>query len=339
MSGSTLVPRSALAWMLLAAPAAQAGRRSPVHQGDWAPTDQASIDAFCRRYTILDGNLRIGAAYEPPNLFPLDCLESVGGEIVIDDAQIDTLAGLHRIVGGQGLHVSALRVRGATRLDRLEGLELLGSTAIQTVELRDNPALVEVSRIAALLPGSRVTITGNPKLERVVLPASLGRKATLDALHVADNGALQSVRGLGQFADVRELRVTDNPALTTLDVLPELTTAGPLELARLPALEALPDWPRLYSADALVVTDLAAITRLPVWDRLARVGTLTLQGNVRLADVSGLVANRDGSVVVDSLRVLDNPLLSGRKLALMLQDLRVPTNAVRRVKGGAYTEE
>ena len=69
-------------------PPAEAARRSTVFVGDFAPEDRSSIDAFCRRYDRLDGDLVIGARFRGQDLQHLGCLVSLTGEVRIEGAPL-----------------------------------------------------------------------------------------------------------------------------------------------------------------------------------------------------------------------------------------------------------
>lgn len=283
----------ALSLALALAPAAEATRRSTVHAGDWAATDFAGIQAFCRRYDRVDGDLVVGPDYRSQDLRALDCLVGVSGAIRIERAPLlRSLDGLERLISGDGLPVSRVVLRDNPALHDASQLAQLSPVGLHHLEVVGNPRLTALVGLPPVLAGGSLVVSGNATLAAVVLGDAATARSRLTALELRDNPVLVRVAGLRGVTTIDTLRVEASPALVTLDVAPDLQAVGALRLAGLPELAALPPWPALSTVDRWELVDLDRVTALPEAPTLYRVKHLELSDNAALVDLSGLLGNR-----------------------------------------------
>lgn len=310
-------------------PPAEAARRSTVFVGDFAPEDRSSIDAFCRRYDRLDGDLVIGARFRGQDLQHLGCLVSLTGEVRIEGAPlIRNLDGIEAFAGKEGLDLAAIRIRDTPSLHDLSALSRIGDAGVRDIEIQGNLALTEVGSLPPLLPGGAVEITDNPKLKRVRLPDATVPHARLDQVVLRRNPALETASGLGRVVELGRLQLDGLPLLDDASLAPGLRAVDTLSLTDLPKLTDLPSWPDLALVDRWIVRDVDAIRALPDLPDLSRVKELVITRNDRLEEIGGLATNRTSSPTFYGVQITDNPWLAAAEVDVALR--RVQT-----FRGGA----
>jgi hypothetical protein len=291
--------------LLIALPA-DAGRRSPVFAGDWAPATADEVERFCLRYDTLDGDLRIGPDWQGADLSPLSCLSRISGKLWVEEAPaLTSLAGLDGLASTDEVVFGAVVLRKNPALETTAGLGRLRGLRVHTLLVTDNPKLAVVEGLPPLLAGGRVEVKGNRQLRRIDGPDLDGRGA-LDAIVIEDNVRLNAIRGFGGVREVEVLRLRANPALTVL-AGPRLQRAGAITVVKSPALPDLDALAALQVADNLNLGGLSRLTALPDLLDLSRVGKLVIGDCPDLANIDGLVANPAQPPVLDQvvLRRLD----------------------------------
>lgn len=320
----------ALGLALALAPPADAARRSRVHAGDWAPTDLASIQRFCRRYDRVDGDLVLGPGYRSQDLRALDCVAGVSGAIRVEAAPLlRGLEGLRGLVEADALPVGRLVLRDNPALHDARALGQLGDLGLHHLEVSGNPRLTGLVGLPPVLEGGSLVVSGNEALTSLVLGDAAAGRTRLAAVELRDNPALTRAAGLRGVVAVERFVVEGQPALTDLDLAPDLQTAGTLRLAALPQLAALPLWRGLSTVEDWQLVGLDRVTALPGAPSLYRVRHLQVKDNAALVDLSGLLANRRSPPTFYGATVRDNPALDPEHAAAVFGRLDHTPGAAR----------
>lgn len=213
------------------------------------------------------------------------------------------------------------------QLTHLAGLEGVIWQGAFSVELSDNPALVDVSALAGLAAVSTLKVSGNAALADLV-----GFEAVTEAtgtVTLMNNPALADLGGLANVQTAHGLVIGGQQAFTDLAALASLASSDGVEVADsnlvelgpLPALQAvrglrIHDNPALVSLSGLAgVTSLwqlrmyhnDALTGLAGLSAVAQVETsVIVRENASLASLAGMAALTS---VGERLTVVDNPAL------------------------------
>ena len=161
-------------------------------------TNQAQIDNFIIQYP--------------------DCTE-INGDVVIDEANITSLAGLANITSITGA-LEIREVEGLENLDGLENLETVGTDLI----LREVEDLENIEALESLTSvGGEFTVRSCPEL--VTLDGLENLTTVGLGLIIRDCGSLISIEGLTSVEYVGDiLEVVENPILESLAGLENVTT-------------------------------------------------------------------------------------------------------------------
>ncbi len=315
--------------------AAASARPRDTWPGDWRPTDPKAIAKVCRSYDRVEGELIIGPDYTAEDLRPLSCLVGVGRGLRIEGAPaLRSLAGAEALRPPTGVPFVRLRIEGNPALVQVDALNAIPGLQVQTLHIKNNPALRHVQLGAELVSGGEVLITGNRALQRVDGPPGLATGARLRAVEVSANPDLVALTGFGRVIAVDRLTVAGNAALAELRLLPDLRSGADLLLRGLPALRDFAFAPALEQAERLGVADLDALERLPAWPNLTQVGTLVISDNAALQRMDGVWSNRSGPPVVDRLIIEDNPALRPEATEGLARRLRTRPDAARLERNG-----
>lgn len=315
--------------------AAASARPRDTWPGDWRPTDPKAIAKVCRSYDRVEGELIIGPDYTAEDLRPLGCLVGVGRGLRVEGAPaLRSLAGAEALRPPAGVPFVRLRVEGNPALVQIDALNAIPGLQIQTLHIKNNPALRQLQLGAELVSGGEVLITGNRSLQRIDGPMGLSTGARLRAIEVSANPDLVALTGFGRVIAVDRLTVAGNPTLAELSLLPDLRSGADLLLRGLPALRDFSFAPALEQAERLGVADLDALERLPAWPSLTRVGTLVISDNAALQRMDGVWSNRSGPPVVDRLIIEDNPALRPEATEGLARRLRTRPDAARVERNG-----
>lgn len=303
--------------------------------GDWRPTDPKSIAKICRAYDRVEGELIIGPDYTAEDLRPLSCLVGVGRGLRIEGAPaLRSLAGAEALRPPTGVPFVRLRVEGNPALVEMDALNAIPGLQIQTLHVKNNPALEQLRLGAELVSGGEVIITGNLALQRIEGPAGLATGAKLRALEVSANPDLVALAGFARVVSVDRLTVAGNATLAALSLTPDLRSGNDLLLRGLPALRDFSLAPALEQAERLGIADLDALDRMPAWPNLTRVGTLVISDNAALQRIDGVWSNRSGPPVVDRLIIEDNGALRPEATEGLARRLRTRADAARIERNG-----
>lgn len=224
----------------------------------------------------------------------LVCGDAMARDVVIrtpDDAA--ALANIATITGSLTVAGSPLTALALPRLVQVRG----------AVDLRDNPALVEVRMPALQAVEAGFVLARHPQLTTVELPA-LHRTGTLQ---IDGNTALPDLSGLPSLRSVAgDLRITGNDALSSID-LPEIRVAGALiaddnaQVRRI-NLSLTGDSSAVHVASNHQLDSLT-LGEHPVHGFID-IGRVTIASNERLAEIDANVER------IVTLEIANNPALT-----------------------------
>ncbi|EMR01674.1 hypothetical protein [Cesiribacter andamanensis] len=206
---------------------------------------QADINSFMAGHKdakriAIDGNLTIGMplsggeSSDITSLQPLSKLKEVRRNLLLTmNGQLLSLQGLENLD----------RVKGSLRIEQnglQQGLQLKALTRVDSLIIRQNPALTALAELGQLSRINTLLIAGNAQLENLqglggidsLVHLSLLQNTRLQdlsgliklqhisgLLSISQNQALESLSGLGLLQQIGAFSITANPLLTDLCAL------------------------------------------------------------------------------------------------------------------------
>lgn len=302
---------------------------------DWAPSDADAIAKVCRRYDRVTGELYIGPNYTAEDLRPLRCLREVGRGIRVEGApNLRSLSGVEALRSPAGVPWVHLSVEANPVLTQVDALNAIPDLRIQSLSVRNNPALRRLSLQVELVSGGELVISGNRALESVSGLSGGPAGVKVRSVELSANPQLRAADGLAKVVAVDRLTIAGAPSLESLALLPDLRSGQDLLLRGLPALRALSLAPALEQTARLSFADLDALDRLPAWPNLTHIGALSVTDNAALVSIDGLLSNRSGPPIVDQLTIEDNPSLPASAVEGLPRRLRTRPEAARLQRNG-----
>lgn len=198
---------------------------------------------------VWDGDLVLATA---DDVAAASGVETVTGDLIVDDSALETLAGLETITSVEGALVIGGDI-GNTLLTSVEGLQGLADVGRHLLVKR-NPALLGLEGLRGLgSVGESAAITEN---SRLATPGDMGALTRIgDFFLISENPTLANLDGLGALLDVEfTLAIESNATLVSIEGLTVLRSAGRLFVRRnsaLPTCQAYALRDRLLAVDGL----------------------------------------------------------------------------------------
>jgi hypothetical protein len=276
--------------------------------------------------TLIEGNLTIEQCPLLKNLQGLDNLQTVKGNFVIYNTDLEYLAGLNNLtsVGGNfniGLNFSLKNLQGLQNLQSIDGnFNVTANNLIPNFagldhlvhingdfQVENNNGLLNFEGLPYLASvGQNFTIGGNQVLSNLAGLTSLTTVSGI--LFIAANTTLSTLDGLQNLTSVNTLAVRDNATLNSLMAFEKLTTIHrQIQIISNPQLANLQGLDLIQRVSfVLEIINNDGLTSLDGLGELQTTDQLFIQNNSTLASLSGL-----GKLTsVNTLTITDNPLLS-----------------------------
>lgn len=194
-----------------------------IYEGNVKLTTQEEVNQFgAQNYNAITGFLDIGSrtygeVTNITDITPLENLQKVEGNLLIENSSLENLKGLENLikVGGN------LMFNFNTKLKTLEGLEGLQSIT-NSLNIHDNPLLTDTNSLAGVDSIEEIYITFNHKLETIFLLPDAQR---VNYIYILANASLKKIEGFEKIKEVnRFIEIIENGELIVLPAFAELVT-------------------------------------------------------------------------------------------------------------------
>jgi hypothetical protein len=289
---------------------------------------------------IVTGDLRVSGAGRGS----LAALESVGGDVLVDDASIQ-LPVLRTVAGD--LAAGSAPTLAAPRLERIGGhlssavVELAlpaleradGISFSDDVRRIDLPVLTEVRGAievsAALTHAALPALTSAGSVDLVVsedASVDLGSLVDAGALAIRGGAVTRTALDLGQLYQVHGELLLHGLAITDLSSLPRLRKVGVLRISANAALTGVAGLRAELEIGELDIVGNPALTSLAGLPALGTLARLSVNNNDALVDLRGLdgITHVTGNVFVGNNAIL--PSLTGLAVRRIGGELRLLRN-------------
>jgi hypothetical protein len=233
-------------------------------------------------------HLHIRRNHKLVDLHGLGSLDSVHWITVVNNEGMTSVAGLP-----SGLSPEVLDIEDNDLLADLDGLPVFGPPSSNDaihVEIQSNPSLADLGGLSDCCSGqaANLLIASNPVLTDL---DGLDGFVRLDALHLHDNFALQTVAGLGNLVEAETLDVQYDHCISITPSLVDLSAAVSLS-----------------SVDVLQIQWVTSLTSLAGLEQIPALEKLLIRNNPMLpyAAVDGLFQQTDPALH-DLCGSLDGP--------------------------------
>jgi hypothetical protein len=285
----------------------------------------------------VEGDVHITACHHLETLAGLAALETVGHDLIVreNDALVALATPALKTIA------SGLLVQANSALESLAGLDAVAELG-NTARVVGNNALLDLDGLDGLRligPGGLV-IADNQRLTTLAALERLERAG--DKLEIYGNRDLVKVSGIFELRGARRLAVYDNPNLEAIDGFPKLQEVDRVEIHHNPKLAVINGMPAAaklvelsvhhnnslaklvafggtIDAGAVTLSDNDVLTQISLV-KLNHVGTLTLERNASLANLSGFFPTK----YVDILHICDNAKLPPYAVETFIKQLYKP---------------
>ncbi|HVK98209.1 MAG TPA: hypothetical protein VM553_00280 [Dongiaceae bacterium] len=232
---------------------------------------------------------------------PLNSLNHIGGNLVVNRSQIRTANDLH--LNAALVLDGGLQLRNNRNLTSLTGLESISQLGELIIE--NNRVLKNLTGLGGLerIDGN-LLVKGNAKLADL---SGASRLANIDgSLTLDDNAALVSTKGVETLQNIQlDLNLLSNPALASLEGFAGLTRIGGT-LA--------------IDVNTTSHNTPSRLTNLSGLDALTHTGSIRINTNPQLASLQGL---NSLTTVTNYLYLANNPLLQNLQALDSLTSVRI----------------
>ncbi len=213
-----------------------------IYEGDYCICDEESFIAFSEAgYTEVTGDLTI--AMDRFNLEGLEKLTKVGGLIIADNPNLETLKGLENLrkiskpnsSENSGLFppMGTAMIYNNTSLRSLDGLDNLKS--VDALTIRGNNALENIKANSITSVKFAIGIENNPVLENIEGFNGIISPLMVE-LYIKNNDSLIDIAGFNGLTSVLNLHISDHDVLENLSGFNWLRSTASLDISNNPEL-------------------------------------------------------------------------------------------------------
>ena len=285
---------------------------------DISGTDIINVNGLSN-VTSIGGYLYVNYCSKLARFTGLSNLTSIGKYLrIFNNKDLISLDGLENLDSiGDYLYIVS-----NSRLSYLTGLNNLGT--INSILIRDNPALTDVSSFNKLTWVQYLNIVSNSSLTDI---SGFDHLNSVFYLTINYCGKLRRLSGFDTLAEVYSLNISVNPALKTIDGFKNLRFTEDLKLVQNTSLTDLSGFGNLHTVGNYLTFQLNnSLASLVCFHSLAFVGKLYIDACFSLKSLMGLENIQAENI--EQIRITNNDSLSDCAITSICEYMAIPASLV-----------